>query len=238
MLKGDLKKQAIIDTAEKLFFEKGYMKTTIQDFLQALDCSKGSFYHHFDSKLQVLAELCRQKASAGFVKYQIQHYDKPLQQLNSLIYCAMPFREGEDKTLALLLPLADMTDGKLVLDAMLDAQKEEFFPELCRLLEILKEKETVYYSLPMLPELLWDAYSAVYRRLMREAISIRNGGGTSAAIQLIEAERFLWERLLDAPFGSIELIRGDEALLTISHAISRIKRIESAQEAERSTIQK
>ena len=238
MLKGDLKKQAIIDTAEKLFFEKGYMKTTIQDFLQALDCSKGSFYHHFDSKLQVLAELCRQKASAGFVKYQIQHYDKPLQQLNSLIYCAMPFREGEDKTLALLLPLADMTDGKLVLDAMLDAQKEEFFPELCRLLEILKEKETVYYSLPMLPELLWDAYSAVYRRLMREAISIRNGGSTSAAIQLIEAERFLWERLLDAPFGSIELIRGDEALLTISHAISRIKRIESAQEAERSTIQK
>ena len=71
MLKGDLKKQAIIDTAERLFFEKGYMKTTIQDFLEALDCSKGSFYHHFDSKLQVLAELCRQKASAGFVKYQI-----------------------------------------------------------------------------------------------------------------------------------------------------------------------
>ena len=27
MLKGDLKKQAIIDTAERLFFEKGYMKT-------------------------------------------------------------------------------------------------------------------------------------------------------------------------------------------------------------------
>ena len=227
MLKGDLKKQAIIDTAEKLFFEKGYMKTTIQDFLQALDCSKGSFYHHFDSKLQVLAGLCRQKASAGFVKYQIQHYDKPLQQLNSLIYCAMPFREGEDKTLALLIPLTGMTDGKLVLDAMLEAQKQEFFPEMQRLLEILKEKETVHYTLPMLPEILWDSYTAVYSRLMHEADSIRNGGGTSAAIQFIEAERFLWERLLDAPFGSIELIRGDEALLTISHAISRLKRMES-----------
>ena len=230
MLKGDLKKQAIIDTAEKLFFEKGYLKTTIQDFLQALDCSKGSFYHHFDSKLQVLTELCRQKSSAGFVKYQIQHYDRPLQQLNSLIYCAMPFREGEEKTVALLIPLTGMTDGKLVLDAMLDAQKEEFFPELCRLLELLKEKETVYYTLPMLPEILWDSYSAVYRRLMREAVSIRDGGGTGAAIQLIETERFLWERLLDAPFGSIELIRGDEALLTISHAISRVKRMESERE--------
>ena len=229
MLKGDLKKQAILDTAEKLFFEKGYVKTTIQDFLEALDCSKGSFYHHFDSKLQVLTELCRQKASAGYVKYQLQHYDQPLRQLNSLLYCAMPFREGEEKTLALLIPLTGMTDGKLVLDAMLDAQKEEFFPEMCRLLEILKEKNIVFYSLPMLPEILWDAYSAVYRRLMREAVSIREGGGPGAAVQLIEAERFLWERLLDAPFGSIELIRADEALLTISHAVSRIKRLEAAQ---------
>lgn len=230
VLKGDLKKQAILDTAEKLFFDKGYMKTTIQDFLEALDCSKGSFYHHFDSKLQVLTELCRQKASAGYVKYQLQHYDRPMQQLNFLLYCAMPFREGEEKTLALLLPLTGMTDGKLVLDAVLDAQKEEFFPEMCRLLDILKEKGVVYFSLPMLPEILWDAYSAVYRRMMREAIAIRHGGGTGTAIQLIETERFLWERLLDAPFGSIELIRADEALLTISHAISRIKRMESAQE--------
>ena len=230
MLKGDLKKQAIIDTAERLFFEKGYVKTTIQDFLTALDCSKGSFYHHFDSKLQVLTELCRQKAAAGYVKYRLQRYDKPLQQLNSLIYCAMPFRESEEKTLALLIPLTGMTDGKLVLDAMLDAQKEEFFPELCSLLETLKEKGTVYYSLPMLPEILWDSYSAVYRRLMYEAVAIRQGGGTGTAIQLIQAERFLWERLLDAPFGSMELIRADEALLTISHAISRVKRIESAQQ--------
>lgn len=230
MLKGDLKKQAIIDTAEKLFFEKGYMKTTIQDFLEALDCSKGSFYHHFDSKLQVLMELCRQKASAGFVKYQLQRDGKPLDRLNTLIYCAMPFRAGEEKTLALLIPLTGMTDGKLVLDAILDAQKEEFFPEMCSLLEELRERGQVYYTLPMLPEILWDAYSAVYRRLMEEAISIQQGGATGKTVQLIEAERFLWERLLDAPFGSVELIRADEALTTISHAISRLKRMETAQE--------
>ena len=109
MLKGDLKKQAILDTAEKLFFDKGYIKTTIQDFLEALDCSKGSFYHHFDSKLQVLTELCRQKASAGYVKYQLQHYDRPMQQLNFLLYCAMPCRPSVQCALTLttllLLPL-------------------------------------------------------------------------------------------------------------------------------------
>lgn len=232
MLKGDLRKQAILDTAEALFFEKGYVKTTIQDFLDALDCSKGSFYHHFDSKLQVLTELCRQKAAAGYVKYQLQSYESPLAQLNGLVYCAMPFREGEEKTVALLLPLTGMSDGKMVMDAMLEAQKEQFFPELCRLLEELREAKTVYFSQPMLPEILWDAYTALYLRLMREAAAIRQGGGTSAAVQLIEAERFLWERLLDAPFASLELIRADEALRTISHAISRVKRMEINQENE------
>ncbi len=229
MLKGDLRKQAIVDTAETLFFEKGYVKTTIQDFLAALDCSKGSFYHHFESKLQVLTELCRQKAEKTFEKYKEEKFDDPLAQLNGLIYDAMPFRDGEEQTIALLLPLEGLSDGRMVMDAILDAQKELFFPEICRLLESLKAQGQVYYTHPMLPEILWDAYTAVYRRLMREAAAIKNGGGTGGAVQLIEAERFLWERLLDAPFASMELIRADEALRTISHAISKVRRMELAQ---------
>ena len=227
MLKGDLRKQAILDTAETLFFEKGYVKATIQDFLDALDCSKGSFYHHFESKLQVLTALCRQKTVKSFEAYREKQCDSALEQLNALVYYAMPFREGEEKTVAMLLPLVDLTDGKLVMDAVLDAQKEQFFPELCGLLAVLREQKTVYYTQEMLPEILWDSYTAVYRRLMREAEAIRQGGGTGTAVRLIETERFLWERLLDAPFGSLELIRADEALRTISHAIFRVKQMEA-----------
>ena len=138
MLKGDLRKQAILDTAEKLFFEKGYVKATIQDFLDALNCSKGSFYHHYESKLQVLMELCRQKAGGGFEQYGEKQFDDALEQLNALIYFAMPFRDGEEQTIALLLPLVDLTDGKMVMDAMLDAHKAVFFPELCAVLETLR----------------------------------------------------------------------------------------------------
>ncbi len=227
MLKGDIRKQAILDTAEILFFEKGYVKATIQDFLDALECSKGSFYHHFESKLQVLTELCRQKTAKSFEVYQEKQYDTPLDQLNGLIYYAMPFREGEEKTVALLLPLVDLTDGKLVMDAMLDAQKEQFFPELCMLLQTLREQKTIYFTQDLLPEILWDSYTAVYRRLMREADIIRQGGGTGTTVRLIETERFLWERLLDAPFSSIELIRADEALRIISHAIFRVKQMDA-----------
>ena len=121
MLKGELRRQAILDTAETLFFEKGYAAATIQDFLDRLECSKGSFYHHFESKLQVLTELCRQKAGQNYKYYQIREHRDALDQLNGLIYVAMPFRDGEDKTIALLLPLVGISDGKMVMDAILDA---------------------------------------------------------------------------------------------------------------------
>ena len=230
MLKGDLRKQAIIDTAEALFFEKGYAKTTIQDFLDALGCSKGSFYHHYESKLQVLMELCRQKAARSFEGFKEKQIDDPLERLNALIYLAMPFRDGEEATIALLLPLEGLTDGQMVMNAILEAQKELFFPEIRNILNELKEREQVYFTQPMLPEILWDSYTAVYSRLMGEAAAIAKGGGTGTAVRLIEAERFLWERLLDAPFASMELVRADEALRTISHAVSKVKRMEAGQE--------
>ena len=227
MLKGDLRKQAILETAEELFFEKGYARATIQDFLDRLDCSKGSFYHHYESKLQVLTELCRQKAEKSYADYQKQAYPDILSQLNGLIYFAMPFRDGQENTIALLLPLEGLADGDMVMNSILDAQKELFFPEMHRLLEALKAQETVYYIQSALPELLWDTYTAVYRRLMKEAAAVRQGSGTGGVMQLIETERFIWERLLDAPFGCMELIRSDEALRVIGHAVTRLKRMET-----------
>lgn len=40
----------ILDVARKLFTEKGYDHTTIQDIVDGLGMSKGAVYHHFKSK--------------------------------------------------------------------------------------------------------------------------------------------------------------------------------------------
>ena len=62
MKKGDLKKQEILRTAESLFCRYGYEATSIQDVLDELKTSKGSFYHHFVSKEALLEEICRIRA--------------------------------------------------------------------------------------------------------------------------------------------------------------------------------
>lgn len=54
MRKGELRKESILKTAERLFFEKGYEETSIQDILDALSISKGGFYHYFESKIALL----------------------------------------------------------------------------------------------------------------------------------------------------------------------------------------
>ncbi|MBQ9943401.1 MAG: TetR/AcrR family transcriptional regulator [Clostridia bacterium] len=232
MHKGDMKKQAILDTAEKLFFEKGYRDTSVQDVLDRLHCSKGSFYHHYESKLQVLMEICRQKAKKSFEAYQETEYKTELDKLNGLIYQAMPFnKEGEDM-LAVLLPLEGLSDGQMVLQSVIDAQKEYFYPEMEALLAALRAQNVMHYYQESLPALLWDTYTACYGKLMQEAAALKNGGTTQNVIQIIEAARFMWERLTDAPFGSLELIRADEALQCINHAILRIRRMESEQNVQ------
>ncbi len=47
--------EKILDAAQKLFLEKGYDATTIQDIVNELDgLSKGAVYHHFKSKEEIM----------------------------------------------------------------------------------------------------------------------------------------------------------------------------------------
>jgi hypothetical protein len=60
--KGEESKKRIIDAAEKLFSEKGYQATSVQDVLDALSISKGGFYHYFETKMDLLAAVCTRRA--------------------------------------------------------------------------------------------------------------------------------------------------------------------------------
>ena len=66
MKKGDVKRTQILDTAEKLFFERGYDRTSVQDILDELHLSKGGFYHYFDAKDSVLRAVSERRAQDRF----------------------------------------------------------------------------------------------------------------------------------------------------------------------------
>lgn len=56
----DRKQQQIVRAAAKVFAERGYDQTTIQDLAEASDWSAGAIYHYVSGKEQLLALICDQ----------------------------------------------------------------------------------------------------------------------------------------------------------------------------------
>lgn len=54
----ELTVQKILDTAERLFIEKGYDHASLQDIINATGLSKGAIYHHFASKEDIFYAVC------------------------------------------------------------------------------------------------------------------------------------------------------------------------------------
>lgn len=108
MRKGDIKRVQILDTAEKLFFERGYDRTSVQDILDALQMSKGGFYHYFDAKDSVLRAVSERRAQGRFDQLNATLRGarlNPVEKLNLLLGMANLFQAEEAPFAALMLKL-------------------------------------------------------------------------------------------------------------------------------------
>jgi len=69
----------ILSVSTKLFLEKGYDKTSMQDIVNALGMSKGAIFHHFRSKDEIFEAVMAKITDEQVVKYkdmltnQMQH---------------------------------------------------------------------------------------------------------------------------------------------------------------------
>lgn len=67
----------IIDEAQKLFMQKGYEDTSIQDIIDHLGgLSKGAIYHHFKSKEEIFEAVCQKIGEDNAVFYDRIRDDK------------------------------------------------------------------------------------------------------------------------------------------------------------------
>ncbi len=59
------KKQFILDTAKKVFSEKGYKDVTMKDIVEACEISRGGLYIYFESTEQIFKAIIDAESSAG-----------------------------------------------------------------------------------------------------------------------------------------------------------------------------
>jgi len=60
-----VRRDAFLDVAQRLVETKGYEVMSVQDVLDALEVSKGAFYHYFDSKQALLEAVVERFADGG-----------------------------------------------------------------------------------------------------------------------------------------------------------------------------
>jgi AcrR family transcriptional regulator len=61
----ELRREAFLDSAQRLIQAKGYEQMTVQDVLDELDASRGAFYHYFDSKVALLEAVVQRTLVQG-----------------------------------------------------------------------------------------------------------------------------------------------------------------------------
>ena len=107
--------QKILDTAERLFIEKGYDHTSLQDIIESTGLSKGGIYHHFASKEDIFYYVCNRIGQRnGEVLSQVRD-DPALSGLDKLrtifktslhpdrqakMFCMMPYLLDNERFLA------------------------------------------------------------------------------------------------------------------------------------------
>ena len=212
MRKGDEKKLELIQTGERLFCRNGYEQTSVQDIIDLLHTSKGSFYHHFPSKDALLSAICarRAEALARQVIESISGEEDPLVNLNRLFSGMMPLiGERIDFTL-MLVPVFDLPEGRSIQNEYCHALADCFRKPLIDQLRAAHEQGLCYSPRPeiqvticlLLVNDLWRAICGMILESEHQGAM----ADLSEIMRTVNEYRRAMENVLQAPFGSMELV--------------------------------
>lgn len=211
MKKGDIRKREILEVAETLFCKKGYEKTSIQDILDLLNASKGSFYHHFPSKESLLAGICRKRAEHIYLMTaeKVRNDNNTLSALNGLFSGIMPLCNEKIAFLLMLLPIFHEPEGKSIRQAYCEALTGYFIRDVADLLHrgdregilFCKEPEISAQIVLLLLNELWNNISDQ----IIEAEKQGKEPDLTEMLRRIDQYRLSIEKILVLPYGSLML---------------------------------
>ena len=213
MKKGDIRKQKILDTAEMLFCRNGYEQTSIQDILNQLHCSKGSFYHHFISKETLLEEICKKRAKQIYDTVSSLSVSSSAgipERLNTVLSGMIPLRDEKLSFLLMLLPIFRLPEGRSVRITYCDALSAQFIPVVSHLLSIGHHSEELICHEPDLTAgLILSVVNRLWITICTLILSSEDNSletDLSELIRLTDCYSLAIERIISVPYGSLKLI--------------------------------
>jgi AcrR family transcriptional regulator len=217
MKKGELRRLGILDTAEKLFFERGYEETSVQDILDAMGLSKGGFYHHFDSKMAVLNAVSVRRAEQRYSVALREIRASSLgavEKLNRLLSLLNLFEREAPAFVSMVLNVCYRGGNTAMLDSMKAVTLEKLAPVLDEIIAQGMRDGVLYTRQPggiarLILMLAHDINDEAARMLVD---GLGKPECVVALIDVMNVYRDTVELILNAPHGSVRLFDIDRVL--------------------------
>ncbi len=126
--------EKILDAAQKLFLEKGYDSTTIQDIVDQLGgLSKGAVYHHFKSKEEIMDAVSDRMFSANnpFDKVRKRADLNGLQKLQE----AIRINQSDEARTSMTVQAIPLARNPRLLVEMIESNRRILTPHYLELIE-------------------------------------------------------------------------------------------------------
>lgn len=104
------RRNEIIETAGKLFEEKGYEQTQVQDIVNEIGVAKGLFYYYFKSKDEVMEELADRYADA-IIDAVNKLIDKDISTFDKINRIFQIFIDSAEKKVGIFMGILNVKNG-------------------------------------------------------------------------------------------------------------------------------
>ena len=206
MRKGEEKRQELLNAAEKLFCAKGYEGTSVQDILNVAEMSKGGFYHHFASKEDVIKALCARRAerALAYTEDALSKADNSMGRINAVLRGFIPLRREESTFVDMLRPVMNTPEGRAIAMTYQDALETVFLPLLKAEIAAAAAVEVVCPPMKDAESMILNLVNHCWMQAVARQMDQLD------MLNLLSKYRRAVEVLLDAPYGSVEIVRVEE----------------------------
>lgn len=218
----DARREQILDTAQKLFFIRGWDQVTIADVLTEVGISKGGFYHHFAAKEDLLDGVVKRftiEALAAAQAARDATSGDALQRFNAFIAETSRWKAEQGPQMKFFFDVMLRPGNDVLFGRITAAANAAAMPVLLEM--IIQGVDEGVFEVPDIG-LVGETIMALTqgrRAVMEAALQAAASGDLEAATarlsQRMVSEGALIDRMLGLPDGSVRLVNPSEIRLML-----------------------
>ncbi len=206
----DERKNEFLDTAQALFYSQGYDQTSVNAIIDHMGVSKGTFYHYFESKEQLLDSLIERLAGQIIARIKESIDDPELDAITKLnrFFETSAGIKAANRELILTLMRTVYADHNIVMRQKMNARQVALAgPLMTRIIQQGIAEGVFNTAYPDLIANLIFGLSTGWGEKFASIMSTLEDHPENKALIYTNVELFedAIERLLGAPRGSIKL---------------------------------